>query len=166
MAKTKHYRGTVNLLKPFFTNRPQQFKIKIAEGYIYVENNNYIYWNGKIFQQLEQLDEKEGAEVFIYTEENRFLLEEFIPEENVPDREWVVEPVEVKTEEGETVGAVGVVADEVSKMRVVLFMSADGTTAPITFYTGGDEVEKNLARQDLKSLSEVLILISNKLADD
>lgn len=164
MGKTKHYRATINLLRPFFTNRPDDFKIKILDGYVGMKNNSYIYWDGKNFTRLEQLDDVTGLKVFIYTEDNRFILEEFLIAENrTQENEWEFGPYNINTEDGEAIGAVGVIHDTISDNHMVVYLASDGTTSPITLWAEGSSEEKELAITDLKNMSGVILELINKL---
>lgn len=172
MADNKQfiYIGMVAILDRVFLGRPFGFKIKVIDDtqcICLISHRTYLwlsYKAGKLEQlSIEDLSDEKVEEIYSYLETNRFTLDEFKEPEMDMDKEWEIEPLEIKTEEGETVGAVGVVFDEVLGANRVVFLSSDATASTITIFGKGDREEKKLAMQDLQRMSEILLEINNKL---
>lgn len=164
------YTAVANILDKVFLGRPFGFKIKVVDDtqcicvVSYKSYHWFSYGEGKPHQvDIANLSDEKLEEIYSYLETNRFTLDEFKEPEMDMDKEWEIEPLEIKTEEGETVGAVGVVFDEVLGANRVVFLSSDATASTITIFGKGDPEEKKLAMQDLQRMSEILLEINNKL---
>ena len=167
---TTLYSGIISILDRIFLGRPFGFKVAVLDKDHFVTNfSQNEYWLGRQrakgveWINTKDLSNEKVVELYQYLEVNKFTLDEYKEPEMNMDKEWEIEPLEIKTEENETVGAVGVVFDEVLGANRVVFLSADATASTITIFGKGDEEEKQLAIEDLRKTSDVLLKLIDKL---
>lgn len=106
--------------------------------------------------------------VFSFLDANKNTLRQrdrLIEEEDPENMNWIGAPVTVKNG-NDSIGMVGTIGEPQpsgEELRSIRFFSPDGSYAVLTIYGDKSEVEKGLAKQDLRAISRAIDEYVNKV---
>lgn len=173
--KERYIQEILSLLGGFHKNSKNEFISSImptdmVEGgkmvnfpntlYLAENGDCFVYCNGKEEKKkLEDLTGDELHEIYVFLDANRHFIEtreNLVEHEEADDKDWVVEPEDIKGADGELIGRIGIAVEEVvdgNRLLSAIFISVDGTWATLTMWGEGNEEECKVARVDIAKIT-------------
>ena len=170
--KMKYINGIMELLGSFKENKRGEFITDIPIGTLpctmYVNSDGaFMFMKEEGEEQkkypLTELDEEKLFDIYVHLDANKYTLtsrEAVIEHEEVTEKQWLKEPIDIKGEDGEVIGLIGVAVEETvgeDRLCRVIFISPDKTWSTLTMFNDHDPDAVEVAKRDLISIADTLI---------